>query len=239
MLAAGSLGSAFSKQFSIPGKAIMVSARIAHEFGAGGQTAPLVGVVTAPGENLAAPAHARAAQAVFARMAASAPGSRLASYDTTGDPAFLSPDRHTEFALVFPPAHGGGGELTAAQVAAVRRAAEAVPVVGARVHVTGLDALRNTTSTGKGNGVVVEAMLGALGALAVLAFVFASFIALVPLVNAGVAIMSTLLVVRGVAAVSAVSMIVEFLIALIGLGVAIDYSLLVVVRWREERAKGA
>jgi RND superfamily putative drug exporter len=32
--------------------------------------------------------------------------------------------------------------------------------------------------------------------------------------------------------------IVEFLIALIGLGVAIDYSLLVVSRWREERAAG-
>lgn len=30
-----------------------------------------------------------------------------------------------------------------------------------------------------------------------------------------------------------------FIIGLIGLGVAIDYSLLVVVRWREERARGA
>src|SRR5213078_4510862 len=35
-----------------------------------------------------------------------------------------------------------------------------------------------------------------------------------------------------------VSPIVQFLIALIGLGVAIDYSLLVVSRWREERAHG-
>jgi RND superfamily putative drug exporter len=32
--------------------------------------------------------------------------------------------------------------------------------------------------------------------------------------------------------------VVEFLIALVGLGVAIDYSLLVVTRWREERARG-
>ncbi|HWE13587.1 MAG TPA: MMPL family transporter, partial [Solirubrobacteraceae bacterium] len=238
-VAAGSLGSALSTQFSIPGKAIAVSARIAHEFGAGGQTAPLVGVIDTPGEKLASAAYARRTDAVFARMAAAAPGSRLASYATTGDPAFLSADRHTEFALVFPPAHAGGGELTAPQVAAVRRAADAMGLAGAQVHVTGLDALRNTTSTGGGNGVVVEAMLGALGALAVLAFVFASFIALVPLVNAGVAILTTLLIVRGVAAVGSVSMIVEFLIGLIGLGVAIDYSLLVVVRWREERAKGA
>src|SRR5205823_14214703 len=38
--------------------------------------------------------------------------------------------------------------------------------------------------------------------------------------------------------VTGISPIVQFLIALIGLGVAIDYSLLVVVRWREERAHG-
>jgi putative drug exporter of the RND superfamily len=35
-----------------------------------------------------------------------------------------------------------------------------------------------------------------------------------------------------------VSSIVEFLIALVGLGVAIDYSLLIIARWREERASG-
>src|SRR5205823_5508885 len=35
-----------------------------------------------------------------------------------------------------------------------------------------------------------------------------------------------------------ISAIVEFLVALVGLGVAIDYSLLIVTRWREERARG-
>ncbi len=35
------------------------------------------------------------------------------------------------------------------------------------------------------------------------------------------------------------SFIVQILVALIGLGVAIDYALLIVVRWREERQKGA
>ena len=235
IVAAGSLGSAFSKRFSIPGRAIAVSDRIAHRFGAGGQTAPLVGVIVAARQRLDSPFSARQADAVFAHMAAAAPGSRLASFETTGDRAFLSADRHTEFALLFPSAGADGGQVPANQVFAVRHGADAVRLRGAGVYVTGLDALRNSTSSGKGNGVVVEAMLGAL---AVLAFVFASFIAIVPLLNAGVAIMATLLVVRGVAAVSSVSMIVEFLIALIGLGVAIDYSLLVVVRWREERAQG-
>ena len=38
--------------------------------------------------------------------------------------------------------------------------------------------------------------------------------------------------------VTDVSPIVQFLVALIGLGVSIDYALLIVVRWREETAHG-
>ena len=90
----------------------------------------------------------------------------------------------------------------------------------------------------KGAGVLLESMLGALGALVVLAFVFASFLAFVPLVMAAISILTTFLALNGLTHITAVSQIVEFLIALIGLGVAIDYSLLVVTRWREERAHG-
>ena len=42
----------------------------------------------------------------------------------------------------------------------------------------------------------------------------------------------------GLTAVTDVIFVVQYLVALIGLGVAIDYSLLVVTRWREERADG-
>ena len=51
-------------------------------------------------------------------------------------------------------------------------------------------------------------------------------------------VLSTFLLVLGLTTFTGVSMIVEFLIGLIGLGIAIDYSLLVVTRWREERAHG-
>jgi RND superfamily putative drug exporter len=60
-----------------------------------------------------------------------------------------------------------------------------------------------------------------------------------PLIVGGISVLTTFLLVNGLTHVTAVSQIVEFLIALIGLGVAIDYSLLVVSRWREERAHGA
>ena len=83
------------------------------------------------------------------------------------------------------------------------------------------------------------ASLGGIGALCVLAFVFASMLAFVPLLMAVVSIPTTFLLVWAMTTVTDVSFIVEFLVALIGLGVAIDYALLIVVRWREERAHGA
>jgi RND superfamily putative drug exporter len=85
---------------------------------------------------------------------------------------------------------------------------------------------------------MTEAMIGSVGALVILALVFASFLALLPLLIGGISVLATFLVVGGLTELTGVSQIVEFLIALIGLGVAIDYSLLVVSRWREERAAG-
>jgi len=74
--------------------------------------------------------------------------------------------------------------------------------------------------------------------MAVLMFVFGSFLALLPLLIAAVSILAALLITLGLTYVTSISFVVQFLIALVGLGVAIDYSLLVVTRWREERARG-
>ena len=111
-------------------------------------------------------------------------------------------------------------------------------MAGEPVRLTGFDALREESGGSEGPGVLVEAVLGGLGALLVLTFVFASFLAVVPLVMAIVSILTTFLLLLGLTELTAVSPIVQFLIALIGLGVAIDYSLIVVSRWREERAHG-
>ena len=90
---------------------------------------------------------------------------------------------------------------------------------------------------GTGTGVLLGTLLPAFGALLVLAFVFRSFTAVVPLLMALVAIPTTFLLIWPLASVTDVSVIVQFLVALIGLGIAIDYALLVVVRWREERQR--
>src|SRR6476646_6689859 len=100
-----------------------------------------------------------------------------------------------------------------------------------------MDALAVGDDSG-GNGVLTETLLGALGALAVLLFVFASALAFMPLLVAAVSILTTFLLLLPLTYLTDVSFIVEFLVALVGLGVAIDYSLLLVTRWREERDHG-
>jgi RND superfamily putative drug exporter len=113
-------------------------------------------------------------------------------------------------------------------------------VAGEPVRLTGIDALmEDSGADNQGTSVLVEALIGGFGALLVLSFVFASFLALVPLLMAFVAIMTSFVPLLLLAETTEVSPAVQFLIVLIGLGVAIDYSLLVVTRWREERSHGA
>ena len=160
----------------------------------------------------------------------------------TPRPATTLPLRRREhdFAVVYPQpdADSAFGENPAAEKAA-SKALEGATVAGSPVHLTGFDALfEDSGADDEGPGVLVEAALGGFGALIVLAFVFASFLALVPLVMAIASIMTTFLLLLGLTELTTVSPIVQFLIALLGLGVAIDYSLIVVSRWREERTHG-
>ena len=90
-----------------------------------------------------------------------------------------------------------------------------------------------------GSSVLLEALIGGLGALVILLFVFGTLPAvLMPLVVAVAAILNTFTLVWALTYVTDVSIIVQFLIALVGLGVAIDYALLMVFRFRDELREG-
>jgi RND superfamily putative drug exporter len=104
--------------------------------------------------------------------------------------------------------------------------------------VTGISPLTTTGGSRNGPGVLDEILIGALGALAVLAFVFASLLAVVPLLIAAASVTTAFLVILGLTYVMEMNFVVQFLVGLIGLGVAIDYSLLLITRWREELAHG-
>jgi RND superfamily putative drug exporter len=236
----GTSTAAFSNKFSVPGReGFVTNSKILAIYHQGGRDAPLIPVVTLPlGTSVSSPEVRSGLAHLQQKLERAIPGARVASYASTGNRAFVSADGRTTFMLAYPPPDNEafGNNTKAAKRATAMLAG--TTVAGAPVHLTGIDALQNQTGGGKGPGVLIEAMFGGLGALIVLGFVFASLLAFVPILMAIVSIMSTFLVLWGVTAFTDVSMIVEFLVALIGLGVAIDYSLLVVVRWREERAHG-
>ncbi|MDX6677126.1 MAG: hypothetical protein QOE31_1178, partial [Solirubrobacteraceae bacterium] len=233
-------GNALSQQFSAPGlEASETNQALGEIYGNGGDIAPIVPVVKLPqGKTVDSPGISRQLDAALAKVESALPEARTASYASTGDRAFVSADGRTTFALVYIPAKGGANPgWTEARTA--QAALAGVTVGGSAVEVTGLDALRSSSgdSEGDGTGVLLGTLLAALGALLVLVLVFRSFMALVPLLMALVAIPTTFLLIWPLASVTDVSLIVQFLVALIGLGIAIDYALLVVVRWREERQR--
>jgi putative drug exporter of the RND superfamily len=238
---AGKATKALSKEFSVPGReGATTNAVIARTYGTGGDSAPLVPVVTLPaGTRVDSIAVRDGLDRIGARIRHAVPGARVASYASTGDRAFVSRDGRTTFALAYPPISSGSFGQNPIAARAARAALRGMTVAGAPVHLSGLDALSVATGRRGGVGLLAEGLLGALGALLVLGFVFASLLAFVPLLIALVSIMTSFLLVWALTGVTQVSEIVSFLIALVGLGVAVDYSLLIVVRWREERAHGA
>ena len=233
--AAGKVSNRLKVEFSLPGQPGYETAhRIVGVYGNGGLTTPDVAVVTVPaGQTVSADSSQLAA--AFDRARTAVPSVRIVDLAVTHNPAFVTRDGRTTWALVLTPeAHGFTDSRTPDRVQAALRSA----LPGYRVGTTSLDQLQSGGHD-KGPGVLLETLIGGLGALAVLAFVFASLLALLPLLIAAVSIVTTLLVVLGLTYLTEISFIVQFLVSLIGLGVAIDYSLLLVTRWREERDKGA
>jgi len=243
IMAAGPASDALKAEFSIPDKeSWKTNVEIAERYhGDRNGSAPLLPVVTLPpGETLGSPGVRADLERLDARLAEALPGARIASYASTGDEGFVSKDGRTVFGLVYamPDPTSTFGENVRAERAA-SRALEGAEVGGRPVHLTGFDALAEDSGGDAGGpGVLLEAVIGGLGALLVLGFVFASLLAFVPILMAFISIMTTFLLLLGLTELTSVSPIVQFLIALIGLGVAIDYSLLVVSRWREERSHG-
>jgi RND superfamily putative drug exporter len=222
--------------FSLPGQPGTDTAnKIDAEFHAGGKTQPfIVSVTLPPGQSVAS--DAGSIGTAFSAIQSRVPNTRVVDEANTGDPAFRTKDGRTAYALVFYRfLHDPTASLP---TDSIRSALTAAAPSGAAVGVTGEDALAAGNSKGSGPGVLAETFLGGLGALAVLAFVFASLLAFLPLVVAAASILTTFILLLPLTYLTHVSFIVEFLVALIGLGVAIDYSLIFVTRWREERDHG-
>ncbi len=233
--ASGAVPNKLSYDFSLPGQQGYETEQkiIASYEGANAQAA-YIPVVTVPkGQTVAG--SAAEVQAVYDALR-KIPSVRVVDYSQTKDKGFITSDGRTTFGIIYEPQPNGFVDPN-------QKLIEDTFTTQLKQHgltggLTGYAQLSSGGGSNSGPSVLEETLLGALGALAVLVFVFASLLAFVPLIIAAVSILTTFLIVLLLTTVTDVSFVVQFLIALVGLGVAIDYSLLVVSRWREEIAHG-
>ncbi len=224
--------SALSYDFGLPGQpGYETNIAVAGRFGSGGQNAPVLLVAGGPAGTVT-PA---TASTLVSAVGRTLPGARVVAWPQ--DASLLSADRRTGVVVVYPRPVPGPDAYAAALPALRQVAARATAAGPVPVSVTGVDALA-AAGGGGGADVLAETLFGGIGALVVLVVVFGSALAVLPLLVAATSILTTFLIVWGLVQVTEVSFIVQYLLALIGLGVAIDYALLVVTRWREERGAG-
>src|SRR5947207_13346132 len=222
------------QSFSIPGySAYEANQRTLHRFGTG-QQAPLVAVFQTKGDVTKATGIEQGVR----DAAAVNPGSRTSSFWSTGSRAYVSKDGHTTFAEIYPP--GTPNFSSSVHVKEVRARLKAETPAGVQAHLTGRDPLQEASSGSSGGpNVLTEGLIAGTGALIILFFVFGTLPAvLIPIAVAIASILNTFTLIWALTYVTNVSIIVQFLIALVGLGVAIDYALLMIFRFRDELREG-
>jgi putative drug exporter of the RND superfamily len=234
MFSAVQVSNRWLESFSIPGfSAYEANQRVVKKLGSG-EVTPVVAVLEANKDITTIPGVEKA----FEAAAAKEPGSRVSSYFTTHDDAYLSKDRRVAFAEIYP---AGQVSFEGLNYDSVKQAlAQNVPA-GVKTYLTGIDRLYKESSGGDTNGpsILVETLIGGLGALIILLFTFGTLPAIAfPLMVAGASILNTFTLIWALTYITDVSIIVQFLVALVGLGVAIDYSLLMIFRFREEIRHG-
>jgi RND superfamily putative drug exporter len=233
--AAGQVSKRWFESFSIPGySSYETNQKTLKTFGTGEQ-APLVAVFTSDGDVTKQDGIERA----IAAGAKVNPGSRVSSYWSTGSRAYVSQDGRTTFAEIYPP--GTPSFSSSVHIDEVREQLKKNAPAGVQAHLTGRDPLYEASSGGESGGpsILTEAIIGGLGCLVILFFVFGTAPAvLMPIAVAIASILNTFTLVWALTYITNVSIIVQFLIALVGLGVAIDYALVMIFRFRDELREG-
>jgi RND superfamily putative drug exporter len=234
--AAGQLSSRWYQSLAVPGEPAYEASQRTFEALGVGVRSPNTVVFHSASRDVSKSA---AVEAAMARVAKATPGALTSSYFSTGNSMYVSKDGHTTFLQVYLPGRAGLDVKSGAEK--IRSTAAAGLPAGISVDVTGRDALgeASTEGTSAGSSLLLEALIGGLGALLILLFVFGTLPAvLTPLVVAVASILNTFSLVWALTYVTDVSIIVQFLIALVGLGVAVDYALLMIFRFRDELREG-
>lgn len=209
---------------------------LAHQFGAGAPNVVLVARAGTSTDGTATGGPATREGRALTRLIAATPGVVYArSYWTTGDRALLSRGGRTALVLV---KIGGNDDAARASWEML------MPAVTGRhgpltVQATGTlpvnVALDAQSSKDLSRAELVAAPVTALILLAA----FGSLVAAgLPLLVGAASVAGTFAVLRGLAAITPVSVFAENITTLLGFGLAIDYSLFLVTRYREELVGG-
>ncbi|WP_405877026.1 MMPL family transporter [Streptomyces sp. NBC_01136] len=212
------------------------NAALQKEYG-GVSANPSVLVVDLPHGTTADSPAVKAGLAAADKVAASVPGVHDLSYAGTGDRALVGTGGTSTLVMVYPPQQG---TEVAPPVLDSMSSAITHAVPGTTVHQTGIEQL-SAGGSSSGSSVLTEMLVGVGLALLVLAWVFGSTLALLPLLAAIVSVLTMQLAIWGLTYATniAINPSVQFIVALLGLGLSVDYALLLVNRWREERDQGA
>ena len=226
----GPLGGQFSSGgFSVPGSQSQDASNLLSRY-FGNSATQLLLVFHSPKPDAASPAVQAKVNDSFRRLARLPVTASVLSYTNTRESIFIGDHGHDTFAVV---------NLKLSENAATTQLTHLKSYidrpVGLQLYISGsapIDALYNTALEAQ----LQHAELIALPISLILLFlVFGSVMAaLLPLVIAGLAVPTSLAVIKILAAHFGMSIFVTNVATIIGLGLAIDYSLFFVKRFREE-----
>ncbi|MET7297837.1 MMPL family transporter [Embleya sp. NPDC005575] len=227
---ASATGSDYHEDYSIPGAQSQKAVDLLEKHGSAQAGDTLEIVVRSDGD--LRDAGTRQHFETVLRQVAGAPGvAQVRSwYD---EPSAVAPDGHIGYATVL--LEGTSQDLSKADTEQIQRIAEQAERPGVQVELGG-EAAR---VLGQAEGGGAEGA-GILAALVILVFLFGTLIAAgLPIVTALFAVGSSMAVVVAASQIFTIADWVPFVMILVGLGVGIDYALLIFARYRGELVKGA
>ncbi|MCY1144438.1 MMPL family transporter [Actinoplanes sp. Pm04-4] len=156
------------------------------------------------------------------------------SYFSTRSPQFVSKDKTSAVALVTLVGADDGAKLES-----YRDVKDKFAVEGATVQLAGGVVLADTTSTLSTEDLAKAEIISLPVVLILLLFLFGSLVAAsLPVLVGGAAVLGSLGILHAIAGVHEVNSFAVNVASLLGLGMAIDYGLFMVGRFREEQSAG-
>jgi RND superfamily putative drug exporter len=229
----GVFGSLTSGGFDDPtSESVRASERIIAELGQ--QDVDLIVLYSSDTATVEDPAFRESVLATVAGLRERSEVAQVASYYETASPALVSRDGHATFAAVTLNASGEDGKRTAYDALRTELAAP-----GLTTQVGGLTAFQDSVDELTERDLARGEMFAFPVVLVLSILIFGGVVAAgMPMLIGVLAVLGALIATRLIATVTDVSTFAVNTIILLGLGMAIDYSLLIVSRFREELRAG-